>query len=100
MIAQKVVDAKQSQIPRRSRIAAPDLVAAALGAPASEHLSHRLSPQLFSATQAHQEFKVAAVWSYRNHFARERPWPSAWPLAPVTILFLWSLAQPRRRDRR
>jgi hypothetical protein len=39
MIAQKVVDAKQSQIPRRSRIAAPDFLAAALGAPASEHSS-------------------------------------------------------------
>jgi len=50
MIAQKAVDAKQSQIPRRSAIATPDLVAAALGAPASEHFSNRLSLQLFSVT--------------------------------------------------
>jgi hypothetical protein len=50
MIAQKVVDAKQSQIPRRSRIAAPDLLAAALGAPACEHFFHLFPAQLFNAT--------------------------------------------------
>jgi hypothetical protein len=100
MIAQKVVDAKQSQIPRRSRIAAPDLVAPALGAPASEHAYTAFGHTYSASPKGRPEFKVAAaVWSYSNRSVQERPWPAAWPLAPVTILFLWSLAQPQRRDR-
>src|SRR5712692_1046416 len=100
MIAQKIVDAKQTQIPRRPAIAAPDPCAAALGTPTTDHFPHRLSLKCIQRHRsASRGFKVAAVWSYWNRFVLA-PWPSAWPGAPVAILFLWSLAQPPRRDRR
>jgi hypothetical protein len=99
MIAQKVVEAKQSQKPRRPAIAAPDLVASALGTPTSERFLHRLSLKSLSvAAWARQGFKLAAVSSYSNRFLA-RPWPSAWPDAPAATLFVWSLPQPQRRDR-
>src|SRR5712692_4895376 len=50
MIAQKVVDAKQSQIPRRPAIAAPNPGAAALGTPTLEHFSTPPFAEMHSAS--------------------------------------------------
>jgi len=52
MIAQKIVDAKQSQIPRHAAITTPDVGAAAFGTPTSEHFSNHLSLKSFSARLA------------------------------------------------
>src|SRR5712692_5121583 len=100
MIAQKAIDAKQSQIPRRPAIASPDPLAPALGTSALEHSRPRLPLACIQRHRARLEFKVAAVWLYSNRLVPANAWPVSSPGAPVAILFLWSLAQPLRPDRR